>query len=78
MCFTAEKAYSSNSTNSIPSDIKHKQPSEMFYKKGVLEYFIKFIGKHQCQSLFFNKEAGLRFMEIVSNFMYDLFIGFEI
>ena len=29
-------------------------------KKGVLKKFTKFIGKHLCQSLFFNKVAGLR------------------
>ena len=29
-------------------------------KKGVLENFAKFLGKHLCQSLFFNKVAGLR------------------
>ena len=29
-------------------------------KKGVLENFSKFLGKHLCQSLFFNKVAGLR------------------
>ena len=28
--------------------------------KGVLRNFIKFTGKHLCQSLFFNKVAGLR------------------
>ena len=28
-------------------------------KKGVLRNFTKFTGKHQCQSLFFNKVAGL-------------------
>ena len=33
---------------------------EMFYKKGVLRYFAKFTGKHLCQSLDFNKIAGLR------------------
>ena len=32
----------------------------MFCKKGVFENFRKFIGKHLCQSLFFNKVAGLR------------------
>ena len=32
----------------------------MFCKKGVLRKFAKFIGKHLCQSLFFNKVAGLR------------------
>ena len=29
-------------------------------KKGVLENFAKLTGKHRCQSLFFNKVAGLR------------------
>ena len=33
---------------------------EVFCKKGVLRNFGKFTGKHQCQSLFFNKVAGLR------------------
>ena len=31
-----------------------------FMKKGVLENFAKFTGKHLCQSLFFNKVADLR------------------
>ena len=35
-----------------------KQPPEVIYKKGVLENFTKFTGKHLCQSLFFNKVAG--------------------
>ena len=29
-------------------------------KKGVFKNFAKFTGKHLCQSLFFNKVAGLR------------------
>ena len=33
---------------------------EVFCKKGVLRNFAKFIGKHLCQSLFFNQVAGLR------------------
>ena len=33
---------------------------EVFCKKGVLKNFAKFTGKHLCQSLFFNKVAGLR------------------
>ena len=33
---------------------------EMFCKKGVLRNFVKFTGKHLCQSLFFNKVVGLR------------------
>ena len=34
--------------------------SEVFCKKGVLRNFVKFTGKHLCQSLFFNKVTGLR------------------
>ena len=37
-----------------------KQPPEVVYKKGVLENFTKFTGKHLCQSVFFNKVACLR------------------
>ena len=37
-----------------------KQPSEVFCKKSVLKNFAKFTEKHLCQSLFFNKVAGLR------------------
>ena len=33
---------------------------EVFCKKGVFKNFIKFTGTHLCQSLFFNKVAGLR------------------
>ena len=33
---------------------------EVFCKKDVLRNFAKFTGKHLCQSLFFNKVAGLR------------------
>ena len=33
---------------------------KVFCKKEVLENYPKFTGKHLCQSLFFNKVAGLR------------------
>ena len=33
---------------------------EVFCKKGVLRNFAKFTGKRLCQSLFYNKVAGLR------------------
>ena len=35
--------------------VRQKQPPEVFCKKGVLRNFLKFIEKHLCQSLFFNK-----------------------
>ena len=33
---------------------------EVFYIEDIFRNFAKFIGKHLCQSLFFNKVAGLR------------------
>ena len=36
-----------------------KQPSQVFCEKGILRNFTKLTGKHLCQSLFFNKIAGL-------------------
>ena len=39
----------------------------MFYNKGVLKNFAKFIEKHLCQSLYFNKVAG--FIEKSCNFI---------
>ena len=33
---------------------------EVFCKKGVLRNFATFTGKHLCQSLYFNKVAGLK------------------
>ena len=35
-------------------------PPEGFYKKCVLKNYEKLTGKHLCQSLFFNKVAGLK------------------
>ena len=37
-----------------------KQPPEVFCKKSILRNFAKFTGKHLCESLYFNKFAGLR------------------
>ena len=32
---------------------------DAFFKKGAFKNFAKFLGKHLCKSLFFNKVAGL-------------------
>ena len=40
---------------------------EVFCKKGVLNNFAKFTGKHLCQSLFFNKVANLRSASLLKN-----------
>ena len=39
--------------------IKKQSSRGVLYKKGVLANFEKFTGKRPCQSLFFNKVAGL-------------------
>ena len=44
----------------MPNFLYRSSLSEVFCKKGVLRNFTKFTGKHMCQSLFFNKVAGLR------------------
>ena len=41
-------------------NITRSSHPEVLCKKGVLRNFTKFTGKHQCQSLFFNKVAGMR------------------
>ena len=45
--------------NYITTNSRSSRP-EVFCKKGVLRNIAKFTGKHLCQSLFFNKVAGLR------------------
>ena len=47
----------SQSLNAIKHGSSHP---DKFRKKGVLRNFTKFTGKHPCQSLLFNKVAGLR------------------
>ena len=44
----------------VVNEMVQKQSPEGVLKKGVLRNFAKFTGKHLCQSLFFNKVAGLR------------------
>ena len=46
--------------------------SDVFCKKGVLGNFAKFTGKHQCQSLFFNK-AVVKACKFCENFKNTLF-----
>ena len=53
---TATKTLEITEDNSNENLFK-KQPPDVFYKKSV--YLAKCIGKHLCQSLFFNKVASL-------------------
>ena len=48
------------SKNKIFETIFRSSRPDEFCKKGVLENFAKFAGKHLCQRLFFNKATGLR------------------
>ena len=43
---------------------------DVFCKKGALRNFAKFAGKHLCQSLYFNKVAGLRLQISQNTFFY--------
>ena len=44
----------------------------MFYKKGVIRNFVKFTGKYMCQSIFFNKVAGLRYATLLKKRLWDM------
>ena len=44
----------------IPSKYYRSSLQRCSIRKGALRNFAKFTGKHLCQSLFFNKVAGLR------------------
>ena len=49
---------------------------EVFCKKGVLKNFTKFKGKHQCQSLFFNKVARSRpVLYLISLYFLELLVA---
>ena len=56
---SAEEFY--GSSNLTWMCMLQKQPLEVFFEKKVfLKNFTKFVGKHLCQSLVFNKIAGPR------------------
>ena len=44
----------------LPTVATEAVARKMFRKKVFFKFFSKFIGKHLCQSLLFNKNAGLR------------------
>ena len=54
-----------------PLGIRSSHP-EVFYKKDVLRNFAECTGKHLCQSLFFNKVAGLSNMTYFQYLPYFL------
>ena len=61
-------------TSILQEDCQTKmQPPEVFCKKGVLRNFAKFIGKHMCQSLFFNKVPRENNKNNKNNFTFLIF-----
>ena len=46
--------------------MKRSHRPEVFCKKGALRNFTKFIGKHLCKSLFFNKVCNFIKKEILA------------
>ena len=50
-----------------------KQPLDVFCKKVALRIFAKFTGKHLCQSLYFNKVAGLAYNFIKKETLAQMF-----
>ena len=50
-----------------------KQPPDVFHDIGVLKIFAKLTGKHLCQSLFFNKIAGLRPATLLKKRFWHMF-----
>ena len=44
----------------VPQTQSISSRPDVFYNKGVLRNLARFTGRHLCQSLFFNKVAGLR------------------
>ena len=64
--------YVENFNLQIPHDgICRHSRSQMFLKIGALKSFAKFIGKHLCQSFFFNKVAGLRPATLLKKGLWD-------
>ena len=63
LCSLFKKRYAESCKNRIQlicdKTLRTIRP-EVFCKKGVLRNFAKFMGKHLCQSLFFNKVAVLK------------------
>ena len=47
-------------TGQLRNDKFKSSRPKVLCKNGILRKFAKFTGKHLCQSLFFNKVAGLR------------------
>ena len=59
-CFVQAKRKTKKEGKQKTLSFTRSSLQEMFCKTDVLKNFAKFTGKHLCQSLSFNKTAGLR------------------
>ena len=58
ICFTLQNGESYSKKIVIKFSVRSSHQS-CSLRKGILRNFAKFTGKHLCQSLFFNKVAGV-------------------
>ena len=58
--------------NLIRKDISRSSHQKCSIKEGVIRNFVKFTGKHMCQSIFFNKVAGLRYATLLKKRLWDM------
>ena len=54
--------------NLLGRNVIRSSRQEVLFKKGVLENFAKFTGKHLCQGLLFNKVTDLGNLLIIRNY----------
>ena len=69
----AESLRNNSALGLIPFGVFQKQPSEVFCKKRCSEELRKIYGKNLCQSLFFNKFAGLRAATLLKETLAQVF-----
>ena len=58
--------------NLIRKYITRSNHQKCSIKKGVIRNFVKFTGKHLCQSIFFNKVAGLRYATLLKKRLWHM------
>ena len=58
--------------NLIRKYITRSNHQKCSIKKGVIRNFVKLTGKHMCQSIFFNKVAGLRYATLLKKRLWHM------
>ena len=57
--------------------LKSSSQQKWSIRKGVIKNFTKFTGKHLCESLFFNKVAGLRPVTLLKKRLWHRFFPMD-